>query len=97
LIVPTTPLLLRLSSPLASLRLCALRFPDCARAALLRLRVAAADFVRDAPPEERDDPLRDEPLALCLLRDAPLLLLAIRDPSRSRTIPRTSVTRVTTR
>jgi hypothetical protein len=39
-----------------------LRFADCPRAPLLllRLRVAAADFVRDEPPEERDDPLRDE-------------------------------------
>jgi hypothetical protein len=39
-----------------------LRFADCPRAPLLllRLRVVAADFVRAVPPEERDEPLRDE-------------------------------------
>ncbi|MET0205534.1 MAG: hypothetical protein ABWZ63_01355 [Thermoleophilaceae bacterium] len=84
--------LLRLALPLlALLRLCVLRFADCPRAPLLllRLRVAAADFVRAEPPEERDDPLRDErafepvdPLALLFDAepfDEPLLLCLLRE------------------
>ena len=39
------------------------------REALLRPRVDAEVFVRDDPPEERDEPLRDAPLA----REEPLL------------------------
>lgn len=69
--VPTMPLPfwfapLRLEPPplraLELLRLCGLRFV-LEREALLRARVDADDFERDEPPEERDEPLPDPPLA----------------------------------
>jgi hypothetical protein len=58
--------LLRLEPPplrvLDLLRVCGLRFA-AEREALLRARVEADDFERDEPPEERDEPLPDPPLA----------------------------------
>ena len=58
------------------LRLCGLRFAADSEA-LLRLRVDADDFERDDPPEERDEPLRDPPLAE---RVDPLALVFEREP-----------------
>jgi hypothetical protein len=59
---------LRLEPPplraLELLRLCGLRFVFALeREALARARVDADDFERDEPPEERDEPLPDPPLA----------------------------------
>jgi hypothetical protein len=47
------------------------------REALLRLRVDAADFERDEPPEERDEPLRDGPP---LEREDPLAVVFEPEP-----------------
>jgi hypothetical protein len=69
--VATIPLsfwlvLLRLELPplraLDLLRVCGLRFA-VEREPLLRARVEADDFERDEPPEARDAPLPDRPLA----------------------------------
>jgi len=81
LIVPTTPSLLwlfagRVFPPPALGRDEPLRERD----ALLRRRVDAEVFELDEPPEERDEPLRDELLLLGLLREADLLV-AIADLS----------------